>query len=298
MMGRAALVVVVTSAGCLVKPEATGGDARTCFPWPVGNASLDSDGDGVTDELDNCPNDSNTSQHDEDHDCRGDACDLCPHLPVDPDAGDVDQDGIGDLCDADLAAADHLFFDPFVTRPASWSTEANGGNWQLGGDSDSFEQAQPSASPGYGVFDQTLPLVTSGSIETVLHVNADVAVDLERTFSTGMIFNFAGDCAANCSGQAITLTRDLVPASRLWFRLSAIGPGPTFTTTAQLPVNDVLDADGVRIELTWGSGHLVAFLTMHGTRLGPLMSAANTGSFVGLVTENTGASFDHVTIIY
>ncbi|MHC4087577.1 MAG: rhodanese-like domain-containing protein [Planctomycetota bacterium] len=42
---------------------------------------FDSDGDGVNDDLDNCPNNFNPSQRDSDDDCMGDTCDPnCPDL--------------------------------------------------------------------------------------------------------------------------------------------------------------------------------------------------------------------------
>ncbi len=72
----------------------------------------DSDGDGVIDSLDNCPNDANSDQADSDGDDLGDACDFCPFL-LDSGVDDSDGDGVGDQCDncvddpnADQADAD------------------------------------------------------------------------------------------------------------------------------------------------------------------------------------------------
>lgn len=82
-------------------------------------ALTDSDGDGVADIRDNCPNKSNPSQNDRDDDSRGDSCepsdgsgpiidsdddgkpdrrDNCPHAP-NFRQNDGDGDGIGDVCD-------------------------------------------------------------------------------------------------------------------------------------------------------------------------------------------------------
>lgn len=73
----------------------------------------DSDGDGVPDLSDNCPNASNPGQSDVDHDSLGDVCDSdndndgisnaadnCP-LTSNHDQLDTDGDGIGDACDTD-----------------------------------------------------------------------------------------------------------------------------------------------------------------------------------------------------
>ena len=61
---------------------------------PIG----DSDGDGVTDDLDNCPSVPNPSQQDSDGDGIGDGCDNCVNTP-NPAQLDGDGDGIGDGCD-------------------------------------------------------------------------------------------------------------------------------------------------------------------------------------------------------
>ncbi|HEV8703044.1 MAG TPA: thrombospondin type 3 repeat-containing protein [Candidatus Polarisedimenticolia bacterium] len=59
----------------------------------------DPDQDGICQIDDNCPKHANTSQADRDHDGQGDACDLCPDIPL--PTGDLDKDGKGDLCDDD-----------------------------------------------------------------------------------------------------------------------------------------------------------------------------------------------------
>jgi hypothetical protein len=73
----------------------------------------DTDGDGVADSVDNCPDVANHSQRDRDGDGVGDACDAdrdgdqvanaadnCPDT-ANADQRDGDADGLGDLCDVD-----------------------------------------------------------------------------------------------------------------------------------------------------------------------------------------------------
>lgn len=80
---------------------------------PVPSAG-DNDGDGVGDETDNCPSDSNPSQLNTDGDAFGDACDRdrddddvrnrddnCPAVAnADGQGDDADGDTVGDACDA------------------------------------------------------------------------------------------------------------------------------------------------------------------------------------------------------
>lgn len=67
------------------------------FVAVVDLALADSDGDGIADDEDNCPNAANADQADSDSDSFGDACDNCPSL--DNDQTDSDSDGVGDACD-------------------------------------------------------------------------------------------------------------------------------------------------------------------------------------------------------
>ena len=59
---------------------------------------LDQDGDGVRDDLDNCPTTANADQVDADGDGVGDACDNCL-ITANPLQEDGDLDGVGDACD-------------------------------------------------------------------------------------------------------------------------------------------------------------------------------------------------------
>ncbi len=67
-----------------------------CFPVTV--CRPDTDGDGICDLLDNCPNIYNPGQEDIDGDGRGNACDNCPTI-ANTDQADLDGDGIGNVCD-------------------------------------------------------------------------------------------------------------------------------------------------------------------------------------------------------
>ncbi|HMP74674.1 MAG TPA: thrombospondin type 3 repeat-containing protein [Kiritimatiellia bacterium] len=61
-------------------------------------AKRDLDGDGVADDVDNCPAVYNPDQLNSDGDAFGDACDNCPFV-TNPSQSDTDGDGWGDACD-------------------------------------------------------------------------------------------------------------------------------------------------------------------------------------------------------
>jgi len=62
----------------------------------------DIDGDGVLNDLDNCPNTPNVDQLDADSDGVGDLCDNCSSIS-NPDQADIDNNGIGDVCELSTA---------------------------------------------------------------------------------------------------------------------------------------------------------------------------------------------------
>jgi hypothetical protein len=66
---------------------------------------LDSDGDGIAEDVDNCKGVANPLQQDADDDGVGDACDNCAQV-FNPFQADCDGDGVGDACDPPLVDAD------------------------------------------------------------------------------------------------------------------------------------------------------------------------------------------------
>jgi hypothetical protein len=116
-----AIVVLVTAGACSF-PHGQLSDASPDTPPDVPSAK-DGDGDGVLDEMDNCPSVANANQRDHDGDKHGDPCDGCPHLAdaTDPDA---DADGVGDACDPRpmLAGDEIALWEPFddAVLPSSY----------------------------------------------------------------------------------------------------------------------------------------------------------------------------------
>jgi len=114
-------------------------------------APADTDGDGVPDERDTCPEQPDPDQLDTDRDGTGDACDgdddgdgvfdeddSCPML-ANPDQHDTDGDGAGDACDQDDdgdAVADSADDCPLVANPAQLDTDGDGKGDACDGDDD------------------------------------------------------------------------------------------------------------------------------------------------------------------
>ncbi|MCP3934969.1 MAG: hypothetical protein GY708_06310, partial [Actinomycetia bacterium] len=81
------------------EPDDENASLNTSVDPPTSNVGPgDSDGDGIPDELDNCPDDFNFDQLDADLDNVGDVCDNCPEDP-NPDQADSNGNGVGDVCD-------------------------------------------------------------------------------------------------------------------------------------------------------------------------------------------------------
>jgi ligand-binding sensor domain-containing protein len=110
-----------TKMDAMVLPDVGGGGAGDIGPLPDGGVmddggmtGADGDGDGIADDVDNCPETENADQADADMDDIGDACDPdadgddvpddmdnCPGL-ANPAQLDLDRDSAGDACDDDV----------------------------------------------------------------------------------------------------------------------------------------------------------------------------------------------------
>jgi hypothetical protein len=147
------------SVGCPVGLSCVDGFCRTsnaelanrCVDAPPG----DLDGDTIADDVDNCPQISNTDQANEDGDMLGDACDPCP--PFADDNNDGDGDGVGNGCDPNPALKGDVIvlFEGFHSPPTDAEIT---GNWMFMDDQARTSDSTLDSSISDIVWTRTVPL--------------------------------------------------------------------------------------------------------------------------------------------
>nr|HEX4314871.1 thrombospondin type 3 repeat-containing protein [Kofleriaceae bacterium] len=146
---------------------------------------VDSDGDGIPDDRDNCPHVANPDQADEDADGLGDVCDPCP-----PFAGSADSDGDGlpDACDPNPSVAGDKIveFDGFGSGlPAGW--QATGAWTATGGDA-----VVTSGSAVVSTLVLAESKLGSGPLTVSGHVTIDAIFGTASNRSAGLIADWDG----------------------------------------------------------------------------------------------------------
>ena len=135
-MGSMRWAAVLVIAGCRFRAGAITVDDAAHDATRDG--LVDTDGDGVPDDTDNCPTVANPDQHDEDTDGIGDACDPCPQIAHEAST-DTDGDSVPDACDPHPGRTGDVLaeFFPFSgsSLPAGWTvTSGSVAGLAIGGD--------------------------------------------------------------------------------------------------------------------------------------------------------------------
>src|SRR5262252_4236451 len=184
-MMRALATLASACAACSYnEPNGPGGDDAQ--PDASNVVPSDMDGDGVLDNVDNCPTVYNPDQHDHDHDGRGDACDVCPHIA--DDGTDTDGDGVGDACDPriNIAGDRIVLFEGFYADPVTWTAVIGaGGVWQVA----SGELDQPNTDNAYQLIHNTTPDLDNVVVEARVKINS-VTTNFLAPRSAGVIAGY------------------------------------------------------------------------------------------------------------
>lgn len=252
----------------------------------------DRDGDGVKDDVDNCPNKANPNQHDEDGDSIGDVCDPCPHLAG--SAADSDGDGVGDACDPQptIAKQTLAFFDPFTSQLAAWDASSLQ-QATIGGDH--FEM-------GAGNADSAFARLVVANAETRFYAGGRV---LSCSGANVGPHELAISFSVNGSNYYYVQAYDTDGTDGYLQIMQASGGGTTFTGlagtayTGVLPVgaflfqvDESVAAKTLAFRSTLGG---VSRMTLAATAtMDPLLSA---GASFGFFTRNCDVRFDYFVVV-
>lgn len=253
----------------------------------AGSSTDDVDGDGFTDNVDNCPTIANVDQHDEDGDSRGDVCDPCPHLAG--NSSDIDGDGVGDACDPEpLISRQRLtFFDPFTSQRSEWAI--TGGT--VGLDRLTFVGTAQAAFANVAVDHANVRIACGGRIDGI---QPGVEHQFAVRFNT-IVAPFAPSHYVMAydhpsgSSQGVYIMESLS---------SQFGPLASQAYSPPLPTGAwsfVIDASA--------STRAIAFTPkIGGTTMNPMSGTAAQGtlipaSLIGVVVVNARVEFDYLVVI-
>ena len=296
--GSYSYVVKWNDAGtCLSTDDClTGANAFNINLTVTGPTVVDTDGDGVADENDNCPTTSNANQADADGDGIGDACDSTPNgddadgdgvvdsrdncpTVANTNQADADVDGLGDACDSNAfapvlatAAADANGNEGATLTTFGAFSDGDGNNTltitKVSGDGSVTDN-------GNGTWLWSLPTDDNGSGSVIVQASDGEQAAATDTFNWSAA-NVAPSASGGPSGQGIE-------GSSLSFSFACSDPGTADTWTATVD---------------WGDGSGVASLssvTCNSVSFGVSHTYADNGSYTVTlsVTDDDGDTGSH-----
>jgi hypothetical protein len=286
-VGLACATIIMCACGYPALPQVTG-DGSTGIDSDGSVGTIDSDGDGIPDGVDNCVSVANADQHDEDGDHVGDACDPCPQVAN--ATTDTDGDGIPDDCDPrpDTPGDMLVRFESFVgsgNLPVGWESQGGGlpTDWNRGNDALTIVADNLTR----------IAIVDSGS----LHHAIDIGVDVISGSNTGLVFltgladvssdihQFFG-CGMRFDGQTGGMSREL-------FKLD----NPNFTALGTDLGDTPIPSGSYRIQFVI-DGNSEACVIPHGVNAHRQTASATSqgNTFVGIRANNVTVAVRYVAI--
>lgn len=292
-MGRVGLMVITTAWLCACGrfgfdelSPAVPQDADV-FDAPRGQPGVDTDGDAVFDDTDNCIAMVNADQHDEDSDGYGDVCDNCPSVANTSQARALDSDPVGDACDPrPTQPGDSIvYFEPFnrATLGPDWSVI--NGTWTMG--SDGVVQASL-------VSDQRMH-------EVLTTINTDYIVETHVTFTgfdaanvnAGTVYRMTGDNGWLC---AVFHDDSTMPATSL-LMLWTLQNGAANFERARATIPTVQVGDSFRLLAgAAGSNQYCAIDSLQNGTFAPFLSNKNATGIPGLRTNRTTNTYQYFVV--
>jgi subtilisin family serine protease len=210
--------------------DGTDSDIISAIPDEQGG---DSDGDGVSDNSDNCPNTYNPNQADSDEDSLGDACDGCPDDPDKTESGscgcnnpDTDSDGDGTADCNDGCPNDSNKTDPGYCGCGIPETDSDGD-----GILDCEEQGPNGDDPNYdGNGDDTTDY-QQANVTSLFTYDNQYYVTLESP--AGTTINNGRGCSNPSEADAPSTKK--FPYGFFGFTIEGMGVGGAIIVTLHLP---------------------------------------------------------------
>jgi hypothetical protein len=294
---RRVLATVLVFTGCRfsspIVGESNGADAAPGND--ATSATHDTDGDGIPDDQDNCPTVPNPDQRDHDHDGRGDACDVCPHIS--DDGTDTDGDGVGDACDPriNIAGDRIVLFEGFYDDPVTWTAVIGaGGVWQVA----NGELDQANTDNAYQLIHDTTPDLDNVVVEARVKINA-VTTNFLAPRSAGVIAGYHDPNDFYFCGLAAGGAGTIADVGQL----SDGFLGPTWSDSqgafaADLP-GDWAIIRARTSQPAAGGSTTIGCAIQRGSVIGGAQFTANANAAgdIGIRTNGADTSFDYVFVV-
>jgi hypothetical protein len=267
-------------------PEAPPQDADV-FDAPRGMPGVDTDGDNVFDDTDNCLAMTNVDQHDEDGDGYGDVCDNCPSVPNTSQAHAGDSDAVGDACDPRPTQPGDaiVFFEPF-NRPmlgSDWSVV--NGAWTMGSD----DVVQASLVSDQRMHEVLTTVMTDYIIETrVTFTGFDTA-----NVNAGTVHRMIGGNGWLCAIFHDDSTTPVTSLLMLW----TLQNGAANFERASASIPEVKVGDSFRLlSGAYGSNQYCAIDSLQNGTFAPFFSNKNASGIPGLRTNRTTNTYEYFVV--
>jgi hypothetical protein len=253
------------------------------FDAPRGMPGVDTDGDNVFDDTDNCLGMTNVDQHDEDGDGYGDACDNCPSVPNTSQAHAGDSDAVGDACDPrPTQPGDSIvFFEPFHRPSLGTDWSVVNGAWTMG--SDTVVQASL-------VSDQRMHEVATSITGNYIVETAVTFTGLDAAnVNAGVVYRMTNDNGWLCA----VFHDDTGSLLMLW----TLQNGAANFERSRATIPEVKVGDTFRLLAgAYGSDQYCAIDSLQNGTFAPFLSNKNASGIPGLRTNRTTNTYQYFVV--